>query len=92
LFENHSENSLKPDLSNDTSVNPPLFSLVNTFNIKKRIKQEKIWTYTGAYTVIFRGGFSIKSQWYSGKINAPGSPSSGLKRCICFWKLRRSVA
>jgi hypothetical protein len=32
LFENHSEKSLKPDLSNDTSVNPPLFSLVNTFN------------------------------------------------------------
>jgi hypothetical protein len=31
LFENHSENSLKPDLSNDTTANPPLFSLVNTF-------------------------------------------------------------
>jgi hypothetical protein len=31
LFENHSENSLKPDLSNDTIVSPPLFSLVNAF-------------------------------------------------------------
>jgi hypothetical protein len=31
LYENHSENSLKGDLSNDTTVNPPLFSLVNTF-------------------------------------------------------------
>ncbi len=31
LYENHSENSLKADLSNDTTVNPPLFSLVNTF-------------------------------------------------------------
>jgi hypothetical protein len=31
LFENHSEKSLKPYQSNDTSVNPPLFSLVNTF-------------------------------------------------------------
>jgi hypothetical protein len=32
LYENHSENSLKGDLSIDTTVNPPLFSLVNTFN------------------------------------------------------------
>jgi hypothetical protein len=35
LFENHSENSLKPDLSNDTTANPPLFSLVNTFKHRK---------------------------------------------------------
>jgi hypothetical protein len=28
LFENHSENSLKEDLSNITTFNPPLFSLV----------------------------------------------------------------
>jgi hypothetical protein len=33
LYENHSENNLKGDLSNDTTVSPPLFSLVNTFNI-----------------------------------------------------------
>ncbi len=32
LFENHSENSLKEDLLNVTTFNPPLFSLVNTFN------------------------------------------------------------
>ncbi len=31
LYENHSENKVKGDLSNDTTVNPPLFSLVNTF-------------------------------------------------------------
>jgi hypothetical protein len=31
LYENRSENSLKGDPSNDTTVNPPLFSLVNTF-------------------------------------------------------------
>jgi hypothetical protein len=31
LFENFRENSLKGDLSNDTTVTPPLFSLVNTF-------------------------------------------------------------
>jgi hypothetical protein len=31
LFENFRENSLKQDLSNDTTVNPPHFSLVNTF-------------------------------------------------------------
>ncbi len=30
-FENFRENSLKGDLSNDITVNPPLFSLVNTF-------------------------------------------------------------
>ncbi len=33
LYENHSENSLKGDLSNDATVNPPLFSLVNTFKL-----------------------------------------------------------
>ena len=33
LFENFREHSLKQDLSNDTTVNPPLFSLVNTFNL-----------------------------------------------------------
>jgi hypothetical protein len=32
LFENFCENSLKQDLSNDTTFNPPLFSLDNTFN------------------------------------------------------------
>ncbi len=37
LFENHSVNSLEGDLSNATTFNPPLFSLVNTF------KMLKIW-------------------------------------------------
>ncbi len=37
LFENFSENSLKGDLSNDIIVNPPLFSLVNTFKSKNII-------------------------------------------------------
>jgi hypothetical protein len=32
LFENFSVNSLTGDLSNNTIANPPLFSLVNTFN------------------------------------------------------------
>jgi hypothetical protein len=31
LFENFSVNSLRGDLSNSTTFNPPLFSLVNTF-------------------------------------------------------------
>ncbi len=31
LFENFRENSLKGDLSNDTTVTPPLLSLVNSF-------------------------------------------------------------
>jgi hypothetical protein len=33
LYENHSENSLTGDLSKDTTVNPPLFSLVNTLRL-----------------------------------------------------------
>jgi hypothetical protein len=33
LYENRSENSLKGDPLNDTTLNPPLFSLVNTFKI-----------------------------------------------------------
>ncbi len=33
LCDNFREISLKRDLSNDTTVNPPLFSLVNTFII-----------------------------------------------------------
>ncbi len=33
LFENLSVNSLKRDQSNDTKINPPLFSLVNTFKL-----------------------------------------------------------
>ncbi len=32
LFEHLSVNSLMGDLSNATTFNPPLFSLVNTFN------------------------------------------------------------
>ncbi len=31
-LENFRENSLKGDISNDITLNPPLFSLVNTFN------------------------------------------------------------
>jgi hypothetical protein len=34
LFDNFSENSLKGDLSNATTFNPPLFSLVNTFKYR----------------------------------------------------------
>ncbi len=33
LFENLSVYSLKGDLSNATTSNPPFFSLVNTFNV-----------------------------------------------------------
>jgi hypothetical protein len=33
LFEKHSENSLKEDLSNITTFNLPLFSLVSTFKV-----------------------------------------------------------
>jgi hypothetical protein len=33
-----------------------------------------------------------KSQWYSGKKYAPGSPSSGLKRCILFLEISRGFS
>jgi hypothetical protein len=33
LFENFREHRLKQDLSNDTTINLPLFSLVNTFKL-----------------------------------------------------------
>jgi hypothetical protein len=35
LAENFSENDFKGDLSNVATFNPPLFSLVNTFNCSK---------------------------------------------------------
>ncbi len=38
LFENLSVNSLKGDLSNDTTFKPPLFSLVNTFKLVGLLK------------------------------------------------------
>jgi hypothetical protein len=38
FFENFRENSLKGDLSNDITLNPPLFSLVDTFKKKYNIK------------------------------------------------------
>jgi hypothetical protein len=34
LFENFSENSLNGDLSNNTTLNLPLFSLANTFKAR----------------------------------------------------------
>ncbi len=45
--------------------------------------------YNGAHTAIIRGVFVYKSQWYSGKIYAPGSPRSGLKRSILFLEVSR---
>ena len=60
LFENFSENSLKQGLSIDTTFDPPLFSLVNTFkdtvkavyesinsNIKGIDQWEKRWVESG---------------------------------------------
>ncbi len=35
-FENFRDNSLKGGLSNDITLIPPLFSLVNTFKVAKR--------------------------------------------------------
>ncbi len=41
LFENLSENSLKGDLSNDSTSNIPLFSLFNTFSLVYRRTEKK---------------------------------------------------
>jgi hypothetical protein len=38
-FENFRENSLKGDLSNNITLNTPLYSLVNTFNNNKNEKK-----------------------------------------------------
>ncbi len=42
-FENFRENSLKGDLSNDITLNPPLFSLVNTFYCAYRLVDNYIY-------------------------------------------------
>jgi hypothetical protein len=51
LYENHSENNLTGDLSNDTTVNPPLFSLVNTFKVTRNLHVEKYY-YLMSFTII----------------------------------------
>jgi hypothetical protein len=48
LLENHSKNSLKEDLSNITTFNPPLFSLVNTFKYKIAVP----WVRSGRIGII----------------------------------------
>jgi hypothetical protein len=66
LFENFREISLKRDLSNDTTVSPPLFSLVNTFkqgtyfvfyyyNLHYKQKKFPKCTYKGRRLKFFRG-------------------------------------
>ncbi len=42
MFENLSANSLKGDLSNATSFNPPLFSLVNSFDKTLKNQEETV--------------------------------------------------
>ncbi len=50
MFDNFSVNSLQSDLSNDTTVNPPLFSLVNTFKASVHINNiTHPYTYTYEY-------------------------------------------
>ncbi len=46
-FENFCEISLQGDLSNDITLNPPLFSLVNTFKVKKNIFAEGCGAFYG---------------------------------------------
>jgi hypothetical protein len=46
LFENFSENSLKGDPSNNSTLNPPLFLLANTFNIVEIIAYKFKFTVT----------------------------------------------
>jgi len=60
LYENHSENSLKGDLSNDTTVNPPLFSLANTFKwLRVKKKNSSVFALT-TISVKIRGKKIVK--------------------------------
>jgi hypothetical protein len=52
LFENHSENSIKPDLSNDTTVNPSLFS--SSFIKPHAVRHhQRSWAKKHFYDIIF---------------------------------------
>ncbi len=48
-FENFRKNSLKGDLSNDITLNPPLFSLVNTFKHSFLLYQDLTSVVRGVY-------------------------------------------
>jgi hypothetical protein len=53
FFENLSENTLKGDLSNDTTFNPPLFSLVDTFKWRRK-NSTFIWKYSSTTAIEIR--------------------------------------
>ncbi len=55
LVENLSVNSLKGDLLNVTTFNPPLFSLVNTFKLQKGYKQIHNKHFSGILLLNCRG-------------------------------------
>ena len=57
LFENLSEISLKGDLSNATTFNPPLFSLVNTF--KGTVAWDGFLAETISYDVVSKNRFDF---------------------------------
>jgi hypothetical protein len=57
LFENFGEHSLKRDLSNDTAVNQPLFSLVNTVKQILQSYKQCCGSETGS------GSVSIRNIW-----------------------------
>jgi hypothetical protein len=60
LFENFRENSLKQDLSNDTTVNPPHFSLVNTFKTNSNPQYwQKQLRFSYSYLILVMFGFLI---------------------------------
>ncbi len=61
LFENLSEISLKGDLSNATTFNPALFSLVNTFNDASFKSFKNCWKYFNKY--VKNGWRLLKNVW-----------------------------
>ncbi len=54
LFENHNVKSLKLDISSDTTFNPPLFSMIDTFNQ---------YTIPASSVIVKSEGQQIKQCW-----------------------------
>ncbi len=73
LFENFSENSLKGDLSSNTTLNPSLFSLVNTFKMLFFI-----FLYFGLQ-------FAVITSYKAGSSWVHGPFPSGRKQDTCSW-------
>jgi len=57
-FENFRDNSLKGGLSNDITINPPLFSLVNTFKVIFAVSSLFYYTVCAKLANFINAGFA----------------------------------